>query len=118
MHKVGSFVLVLEGHPEATNDIDEDTAVSAALATLQSQAVQNHEALPTGLTLRSGHHGFGLTRVRTADGKETGTFGRPLDAWVLEFSAPPQQGWAHVSAFAVVDATNGHVVSASVDEHN
>lgn len=52
------------------------------------------------------------------DGRGMWSSDRPENAWVLEFAAPPQLGWAHVSAFAIVDARSGNVISDSEVKNN
>ena len=68
--------------------------------------------------MQSAYHAIGLTTASTSDGKSVAPLGQPVDASVLEFTAPPQQGWVYVSAFVVVDATNGTVLSSSEDKYN
>ena len=111
--QVGPFVLVMQGHPEAAHDIDQDTAVAAALRSIATQGAANSAPAVQGYSLTSAYHAVGLMRASTTDGRGTYSSDRPADAWVLEFVAPPQLGWAHVSAFAVVDARSGKVISFS-----
>lgn len=59
-----------------------------------------------------------IMRARTMDGRSESEFDHPQDAWVLEYAAPPQLGWAHVSAFAIVDGRSGKVMSFSEDKTN
>ena len=116
--QVGTFVLVMQGHPEAAQDIDQDTAVAAALRSISTQGAANGAPAVQGYRLTSAYHAVGLMRARTMDGRSESDFDRPQDAWVLEFAAPSQLGWAHVSAFAIVDARSGKVVSFSEEKTN
>lgn len=116
--QVGSFVLTLEGHPEAASDIDQNTAISTALATMTAQDAENGAPGATGYRVTSAYHAFGLVRATTRDGKEVASWREPKDVWVLEFAAPPQQGWAHVRAFAIIDAPTGKVESFSETKTN
>ncbi|HET9848400.1 MAG TPA: hypothetical protein VFR68_07585 [Candidatus Dormibacteraeota bacterium] len=108
----------MQGHPGVAHDIDQDTAVAAALKSIATQGAANGAPSVQGYTLTSAYHAVGLLRARTMDGRETWSSDRPVDAWVLEFVAPPQLGWAHVSAFAVVDARTGNVESHSEEKTN
>jgi hypothetical protein len=116
--QVGTLVLVLKGHPEAGNDLDENTAVSMAMATMSGQGAANGATPVTGYQVTSAYHAIGLVRASTKDGREVASWGDPKDVWVLEFAAPPQQGWAHVTAFAIIDARSGTVESFSESETN
>jgi hypothetical protein len=111
--QVGSVVLVLQGHPDAAHDIDQDAAVAAALRSMASQDAANGAPTVQGYTVTTAYHAVGLMRARTTDGRSMYSSDRPEDAWVLEFAAPPQLGWAHVSAFVIVDARTGRVISQS-----
>ncbi|TMC29229.1 MAG: hypothetical protein E6J32_07875 [Chloroflexi bacterium] len=116
--KLGSLVLIVQGHPEAVNDIDQREAVAAALGSIQARNLENGAIPVTGYRLTSAYHAFGLTRATTRDGRSTATWGDPKEGWALEFAAPPQQGWAHVSAFVVIDARSGNVDSFSEAKNN
>ena len=116
--KLGSLVLIVQGHPEAVNDIDQREGVAAAPGSIQARNLENGAIPVTGYRLTSAYHAFGLTRATTRDGRTTATWGDPKDVWVLEFAAPPQQGWAHVSAFVVIDARSGNVDSFSEAKNN
>jgi hypothetical protein len=116
--KLGALVLIVQGHPEAVTDIDQGEAVAAALGTIQARNLENGATPVTGYRLTSAYHAFGLTRATTKDGRSTATWNDPKDVWVLEFAAPPQQGWAHVSAFVVIEARGGAVESFSEAKTN
>ena len=116
--KLGALVLIVQGHPEAVTDIDQREAVAVALGTIQARNLANGATPVTGYKLTSAYHAFGLTRAMTKDGLSTATWNDPKDVWVLEFVAPPQQGWAHVSAFVVIDAGRGTVESFSEEKNN
>lgn len=116
--KIGALVLVVQGHPEAINDIDQSEAVSKALAFMQAGDLANARNPVSGYRLTSAYHAFGLSRATTKDGRSTATWGEPKDVWVLEFAAPPQQGWTHVSAFVIIDARSGKVDSYSENQAN
>ncbi len=111
-------MLVLQGHPEAVHDIDESAAVSIAMATMSVQDAGNGATAVTGYRVTSAYHAIGLVRATTKDGRGVASWGEPKDVWVLEFAAPPQQGWAHVTAFAIVDARNGKLESFSESKTN
>lgn len=66
--KIGALVLIVEGHPEAANDIDQHEAVAAALGTIQARDLENGAILVTGYRLTSAYHAFGLTKATTKDG--------------------------------------------------
>jgi hypothetical protein len=116
--QVGTLVLVLQGHPEAAGDIDQIAAVSIAIATMTGQDASNGATPVTGYRVTSAYHAIGLVRATTKDGRHVASWGDPKDVWVLEFVAPPQQGWAHVSAFAIIDARSGKVESFSESKTN
>ena len=99
-------------------DIDQGEAVSKALVFMQVGDLANARNPVSGYRLTSAHHAFGLSRATTKDGRSTATWGEPKDVWVLEFSAPPQHGWAHVSAFVIIDARSGKVESYSESQSN
>ena len=116
--KLGALGLVVQGHPEAINDIDQREAVAAALGTIQARNLENGATPVAGYRLTSADHEFGLTGATAKDGHSRATWGNPKDVWVLEFAAPPQQGWAHVSAFVIIDASSGKVESFSEAKTN
>jgi hypothetical protein len=116
--KIGALIVILQGHPEAVTDIDQREAVSKALAFMQAGDLANARNPVSGYRLTSAYHAFGLTRATTKDGRSTATWDGPKDLWVLEFGAPPQHGWAHVSAFVIVDARSGKIESYSEMQNN
>ena len=116
--KIGALVVILQGHPEAVTDIDQGEAVSKALVFMQVGDLANARIPVSGYRLTSAYHAFGLTRATTKDGRSTATWDGPKDVWVLEFGAPPQHGWAHVSAFVIIDARSGKVDSYSELQNN
>lgn len=59
-----------------------------------------------------------LREVRDPRGNVTATFDEDVDAWVVRFSAPPQNGYSVNEATVVVDAESGRVRSASIDGWN
>ena len=65
--KLGSLVLIVQGHPEAVNDIDQREAVAAALGSIQARNLENGAIPVTGYRLTSADHAFGLTRATTRD---------------------------------------------------
>lgn len=92
--------------------------MAAALRTIATQGAANGAPTVQGYAVTSAYHAIGLMRARTMDGRSVASFDHPEDAWVVEFSAPPQLGWAHVSAFAIVDARTGKVLSYSEEKTN
>ena len=116
--KLGAVVLIIQGHPEAVNDIDQSAAVAKALTFMQIGDLANARNSVSGYRVTSASHAFGLSQATTKDGHSTASWGEPKDVWVLELAAPPQHGWAHVSAFVIVDARSGKIDSYSEDQHN
>lgn len=116
--KIGALAVILQGHPEAVTDIDQGEAVSKALDFMQAGDLANARIPVTGYRLSSAYHAFGLSKATTKDGRAMASWAEPKDVWVLEFVAPPQQGFAHVSAFVVVDASSGKVESYSEGKTN
>jgi hypothetical protein len=116
--KLGAVVLIIQGHPEAVNDIDQGTAVGKALTFMEIGDLANARTPVSGYRLTSANHAFGLTKATTKDGRSTASWGEPKDVWVLEFAAPPEHRWTHVSAFVIVDARSGKIDSYSETQNN
>jgi hypothetical protein len=116
--QIGSLLLVMNGHAQSATDIDQGTAAAAALQTMAARARENGAAPINGLAINNAYLALGLTKATTKNGEEIASFQAPTDAWVFEYVAPPQAGWAHVSAIAIVNAQTGQVVQFSTDEHN
>lgn len=91
--------------------VERDAALEAGLAQLADL-----DPAVNGFSLVSAHFAPGVRRVVTADGQALFTTTDPLDAWVFEFVAPAQKGYAIVRATAIVDAHTGVVVAADLSQ--
>lgn len=103
---------------QGSNEIDQSTAVARALSTMTLQDQSNGKTPVKGYTIRHANRVAGLKKATTTAGSEIVMFSQPADAWVIEFSAPTQAGWANVSAIAVIDAKTGEVRQFSENMHN
>ncbi len=63
-------------------------------------------------------HDSSFIRGQDAAGQIIVEAPEPLDAWVIEFSAPSRDGYSSITALVVVDAADGEVKSADVARSN
>jgi len=93
--------------------VQRDAAIAAGLQQLQDLNPDVH-----GLSLTAAHLSHGLRRIAGDGGRMLFTATDSLDAWVLEFAAPAQNGFRTVHGLVVVDARTGAVASAQLLQSN
>jgi hypothetical protein len=72
----------------------------------------------SGLAVVGAYHDPAVLTVVDSQGNPAFSTGWPMNAWVFWMTAPPQAGFLHVDALAIVDAITGKVDGAQVRMHN
>ena len=105
-------ITVTESLPSLSRPIlERDAAVAAGLDKLGDV-----DPMVQGLSLANAHFAPGVRRASSADGQMFFATTDPLDAWVLDFVAPAQNGYSIVRALVIVDARTGVVSSAQLGQ--
>jgi hypothetical protein len=115
---VGSLWLAGCGLGGAHNPIAQSVATKSALAAVENldrERVRDTSLPPvTGFTVVSTHLTRDTSPVSDSQGDVLTVSPAPQEAWVVEFTAPPQAIWSSASAIAEVDSTTGVVVATGL----
>ncbi|HXB03572.1 MAG TPA: hypothetical protein VNY77_01745 [Candidatus Angelobacter sp.] len=110
---VGSLCFMGCGIGGPHNPVSQSTAVASALAEIvkldQYRAETSSTPVVTGFVLQSARLTSDTSSVTDSQGNVLTVNPAPGQAWVVEFSAPPQSIWTSVSALAEVDSMTGVV---------
>jgi hypothetical protein len=110
--------------------LDQFTLVESAVAAEQPQVSQAVAADATlqkltelngsvhGLALSQQHFSSKLTAIKDEDGNLVYTTTEAQDSWVIQYTAPAQNGFKNMKGLVVVDATTGDVDSAQLLQWN
>jgi hypothetical protein len=98
--------------------ISKEAAIKTALAEVQSlerdQARLANQPAVTGFTVSRAYVTTHTASVTDARGNVVTVKPAPVEAWVIEFTAPPQGIWATISALQEVDRSNGVAVGGGL----
>jgi hypothetical protein len=91
------------------------TPVSATQA-VAAGAAQLHQLVPavTRLQFGSPKQGFGIVSAADETGNQVLQLSSPIDAWVIQVTAPDQGTMHHIHGYVVVNAQTGVVQAASL----
>jgi len=100
--------------------MSQDEARRVAIAKFNDLQLQNGTNAPpiTGATVDLAVFATGIVRAADPDGNGFLTTGSPINAWIIRITAPPQNGFNHVSGYIVVNDDTGQVVGYSVLSSN
>ena len=98
--------------------VSKEVAVRTSLAEVQSlerdQARLANQPLVTGFTVARAYRTTHTASVTDARGNVVTIGAPPAEAWVIEFTAPPQGIWASISALQEVDISSGAAVGGGL----
>ena len=109
----GQFSLIESASAADVSAVGEDTAVAVGL-----KALEDLNPAVRGLSFEAAHLSTGLRSVKGDRGHMIFSATEPFDAWVVEFAAPAQNGFATVHGLVVVDARTGAISSAQLVQSN
>jgi hypothetical protein len=111
--RLDQFILVESAVAAEQPQVSQAAAADAAL-----QKLTELNGSVYGLALFQEHFSNELTAIKNEDGDLVYTTTEAQDSWVIEYTAPSQNGFKNVKGLVVVDATSGEVVSAQLLQWN
>jgi outer membrane murein-binding lipoprotein Lpp len=115
---VGVVALVGCSPAASHTQVSKEVAVRTSLAEVQSlerdQARLANQPLVTGFTVARAYRTTHTASVTDARGNVVTIGTPPAEAWVIEFTAPPQGIWSSISALQVVDISSGVAVGGGL----
>ncbi len=109
-----------DGTTVVTDAYVQPTSVgAAALPSWVVQATQGaglrlHGGALAGTTITGGTLANDVVSVDPGNGEPAYSSPVPIDAWVIDVSAPGQDGWANVSGVLILNAATQRVIASSI----
>jgi hypothetical protein len=108
-----SLVLMSCGPVGPQSPIGQSSAISRGLAAVETldrqRAIQTAMPKIVGFSPVVAYESSQTSSIHDSQGDHLAVEAAPHEAWIIEYSAPPQGIWGSVSALAEVDTTTGVV---------